>query len=44
MVLGLESLDKRLSTVLKEVLASINEFDRKIHFDLMNTRKYTYRV
>ena len=43
-VIGLELSNKKLSTLLKEVLANIDEFDSTIHFDLMDTRKHTNRV
>ena len=43
-VIGLELSDKKLSTLLKEVLVTIEEFDSIIHFDLMHTRKHTFRV
>ena len=43
-MLGLEPSDKRLANLLKEVLDSIKVFDRKIHFELMDTRKHAFRV
>ena len=43
-VLNLKLSDKRLSTLLKEVLANIKEFDQDKHFKLMDTRKHIYRV
>ena len=39
----LKPSDKRLSKLLKEVLASIKEFDGKKHFELMDTRKHALR-
>ena len=43
-VLGLKLSDRNLSTLLKEVLASIKNFDNTIHFELMDSRKHTYIV
>ena len=43
-VIGLELSNKKLSTLLKEVLASIKVFDNTKHFDLMDISKYTHRV
>ena len=43
-VLGLKLSDKKLSMLLKEVLDSIKVFDNPKHFELIDTRKHTYRV
>ena len=43
-VIGLELSDKKLSTLLKEVLDSIKAFKKGKLFELMATRKHTYRL